>query len=1442
MNYTYITRLLAIASIVLLGMRAESGELTPAASQAGVALISSSAASLRLALDIPAITAAQSGAELPFGNLVGTDPTGNTMTRWVLIPPTSGVEVQLTNLITYPESVEANIDPEHLPAEFIRVGTPAILRGYRMAPLYISAQTRDPVTGAVTLLESAEIELDFTSGRNRENQVVDPSRSRPSRYARKLVESMVVNPPAPSRDDSVEGGSILYIIGDWNSFDNALQVLVEWRRRLGWKVEVVRVNDNTDRVAIKNAIQAAYNEWDVPPEYVVLAGDAPGMRGNDYVLAYFNEQNGANYAYESDQPYVCLEGNDLLPDAAIGRLPTNSLSLLNRQINKIIAYESTPYIGQNANERGWQLRGAAAATDSRSGGSSIDVCRWFEDMALHHGFTRVDDFFFTENEQQPDPTNFLNTQISSGISMLLYRGWSDMNGYDPDAINRLRNGQMLPFVMLATCNTGEYAVGNGNSPWTYTEMFQIVSAGGAIGSVGAAGATHSAYNNILASATMRAPFVEKIHAQGWALQQGKIELMKAYQGRGDIMHEENRNMEAWLTEYYIFNLMGDPVVELQTSIPRALRVTHPESFRPGETRFPVSVVYTDNNQPAQGVRICLYKNTDLQQLLTTDANGSIDFTLVPEWALQGQTKLTVSGPGLIPYLADINVSAVPFMLSLETWSIDDDNDNGTSGDGDSEFDAGETIDLAIQIKNSGQQRPNGEMLAIWRSDNPLLSVAEDTIRLNQAPAVGQSIRATFRVEVSGGYPNEATADLEIGMVAAGNEFAGALTEVVHAPEMRLVRVRWVGNQIRPGSSAEMNLNLLNIGPSAMPESAGRLISLTSTVTVDDDETAYPAINPNEQGTTDNSLTISASSSHIGGNPALFALILDDGNGLVDTVAVSIPIGMAVADQPFGPDRFGYICLDATDDSWPNRPGFNWLEINRNLGGRGVATGMTDTGEDDDKSCVVDLPFQFRYYGSRFNRITICTNGWAALGDHHTVVVGRNRPIPSGEVLPAMLCPFWDDLITVQGGGVYYFNDAQNHRFIVEWSRMRKLGPRGDQEPRESFQLILFDPEFHRTASGNGEIVFQYQEVTDNGSCFQRWDTPFATVGIVSPDQSDGLQYTYWGSRTGGAAVLQNSSVIKFTTDSGLAPGVLMGLVTDAITGAPVNRAQVTLSTGFNATTDQNGLYVFEALMPDTGIRATASMLFYNDRTITGVSIAARDTTILDFTLLRPIFSVNQDSTAYETSRFATVIDTLTLTNYGNGVLIFTSEVRYIEGERIRGPERVYPSKAGIQDGSTSGSDSDWLEISTDGDTLDADESIPFSLRIDASEQSLGVYNAEIVFTHNARPGEKVIPVHLVVSLSAPDDASLPHELSLLQNYPNPFNAFTTIEYTLPVAGDASLTVLDLLGREKLRLAEGYQSAGKHSARVTADMLPTGVYLYRLKSADGVLVKKLALLK
>ncbi len=97
-----------------------------------------------------------------------------------------------------------------------------------------------------------------------------------------------------------------------------------------------------------------------------------------------------------------------------------------------------------------------------------------------------------------------------------------------------------------------------------------------------------------------------------------------------------------------------------------------------------------------------------------------------------------------------------------------------------------------------------------------------------------------------------------------------------------------------------------------------------------------------------------------------------------------------------------------------------------------------------------------------------------------------------------------------------------------------------------------------------------------------------------------------------------------------------------------------------------------------------------------------------------------------------------------------------------------------------------------------------------------------------------------ISTLAVDEGSfeIPSRFELSQNFPNPFNPFTVIGYKIPVSGYVSLKVYNSLGEVISELVNEIKQAGIHTVAWNPSGFPSGVYLYKLSTSDGVQVRKM----
>jgi hypothetical protein len=104
----------------------------------------------------------------------------------------------------------------------------------------------------------------------------------------------------------------------------------------------------------------------------------------------------------------------------------------------------------------------------------------------------------------------------------------------------------------------------------------------------------------------------------------------------------------------------------------------------------------------------------------------------------------------------------------------------------------------------------------------------------------------------------------------------------------------------------------------------------------------------------------------------------------------------------------------------------------------------------------------------------------------------------------------------------------------------------------------------------------------------------------------------------------------------------------------------------------------------------------------------------------------------------------------------------------------------------------------------------------------------------------------VSTLTGINDSHSPSVLTgyfLGQNYPNPFNSATKIIFSTSATDKVLLEVYDMLGQKIVTLFNDVATASTiYSVPFDAKNLPNGIYLYSLRTTNGIEVKKMCLLK
>lgn len=136
----------------------------------------------------------------------------------------------------------------------------------------------------------------------------------------------------------------------------------------------------------------------------------------------------------------------------------------------------------------------------------------------------------------------------------------------------------------------------------------------------------------------------------------------------------------------------------------------------------------------------------------------------------------------------------------------------------------------------------------------------------------------------------------------------------------------------------------------------------------------------------------------------------------------------------------------------------------------------------------------------------------------------------------------------------------------------------------------------------------------------------------------------------------------------------------------------------------------------------------------------------------------------------------------------------------------------------------------------------FSLSENLSDNSQYYWRVDAIDTDSLVTTSEVFSF-VVGTLAISDDLQgIPTEYSLSQNYPNPFNPVTMIKYGLPVSGDVTIRITNILGEEIVTLINETQPAGPHQVQWDANKYSSGVYFYRIQANDFQQVKKCLLIK
>jgi len=293
-------------------------------------------------------------------------------------------------------------------------------------------------------------------------------------------------------------------------------------------------------------------------------------------------------------------------------------------------------------------------------------------------------------------------------------------------------------------------------------------------------------------------------------------------------------------------------------------------------------------------------------------------------------------------------------------------------------------------------------------------------------------------------------------------------------------------------------------------------------------------------------------------------------------------GEGTIDAVGGPDNFGYYYVDNQNGDTAS---YNWIELR----GDNLAQ-WVDFTSADDASAIIQLSFQFPFYGIGYPNVLVCTNGFISFTDDR--VSSLNQCLPTASLGGPAICAFWDDLHLHHDGNQVNNNTVAWRDFgdyaVIQFDNIGHYGFPNSPDDRYTFEVLLY---------ANGSIKLQYQDMLYSEYANSQ------TIGIQQNNGGTSLQYTCnGGSPASGYAV--------WFYRSGF--GALGGIVTS--NNQPLYQATVHVEgTELYGSTDGNGFFYFPAAPVGT-YSLTARTFGCVAQTVNDIVVSNNQTTMQDISV------------------------------------------------------------------------------------------------------------------------------------------------------------------------------------------------------------------------------------
>ena len=335
------------------------------------------------------------------------------------------------------------------------------------------------------------------------------------------------------------------VIGSGLEASPELAEYLRFKTEKGFEVTVIHAAEvGRTADALRDRLAGLYEAAAPRPTFVLLVGDTD-------TIPQFTGRGQDRPA--TDLYYVTLDGEDYLPDVGIGRIPARSPDQLARMLRKVLDYELHP------GPAGWERKATFL-----SGHDNSHITEGTHEHVIAHNLEErgyASDRYYADSERSD--AGDMYGALDDGRSLNVYSGHGDVDAWTDGIqvnirdVHRMTNAP-VPFTMSFACLTGQYQLDECfGEAWVRAE-------GGAVAFLGSSVTSYWEEDDILQKELFEA-FLPEGGGHGMTWLAGLIQ--RGFAGYYAHYGPNGGSMQRY---YEMYNLLGDPSMDLWTAEPREL--------------------------------------------------------------------------------------------------------------------------------------------------------------------------------------------------------------------------------------------------------------------------------------------------------------------------------------------------------------------------------------------------------------------------------------------------------------------------------------------------------------------------------------------------------------------------------------------------------------------------------------------------------------------------------------------------------------------------------------------------------------------------------------------------------------------------------------------------------------------------------------------------------